>query len=131
MDYFTEEEFNKLPEDLQRILEKDEWLYQGWDGWLQYSEWKNLKLGNWFYFGSKKQAKEFGPSIVRLEKGDRKFYEPKDTQSYQVEASQNGWKEAFNKKLQEEGYDGIKAYNEAFQDYEYNFFTNPFLKNAN
>ena len=24
MDYFTEEEFNKLPEDLQKMLEKDE-----------------------------------------------------------------------------------------------------------
>lgn len=125
-DYLTEEDMNKFSPEIQEKLKFDTWLYQGWEGWLNYSEWKNLKLGNWYYFWSKKQAKEFGPSILRLERWDRKFYEPKDTQSYQVEASKNGWKEAFNKKLQEEWYDGIKAYNEAFQDYEYNFFSNPF-----
>jgi hypothetical protein len=121
----------QFPRELQDIINKDSWLYQWWGWWLNYSEWKNLKLGNWYYFWSKAQAKEFGPSIIRLEKWDWKFYEPEDTQVYQVEASKNGWKEAFNKKLQEEWYDGIKAYNKAFKDYEYNFFTNPFKKNAN
>ena len=128
-DYLSKEEIESLPKDFQDMVTKDEWLYQGWQWWLQYSEWKNLKLGNWYYFGNYKQAKEFGPALIELEKNDWKLKEYKDTQEYQVEASMNGWKEEFNKKLKEEWYDWIKAYNRSFKTDEYNFFENPFKKN--
>ena len=128
-DYLSKEEIESLPKDFQDMVTKDEWLYQGWQWWLQYSEWKNLKLGNWYYFGNYKQAKEFGPALIELEKNDWKLKEYKDTQEYQVEASKNGWKEEFNKKLKEEWYDWIKAYNRSFKTDEYNFFENPFKKN--
>ena len=128
-DYLSKEEIESLPKDFQDMVTKDEWLYQGWQWWLQYSEWKNLKLGNWYYFGNYKQAKEFGPALIELEKNDWKLKEYKDTQEYQVEASMNGWKEEFNKKLKKEWYDWIKAYNRSFKTDEYNFFENPFKKN--
>ena len=125
-EFFTEEQISKFPKELQDLINTDKWLYQWNDGWLNYSEWKNLKLGNWYYFGSRKQAKQFGPALLKLEPRDWKLYDAWTTNEYQVEASKNGWKEAFNKKLKEQGYEWIKAKNPAFDDYEYNFFSNPF-----
>ena len=126
--YFTEEQIKSFPKDIQEMINRDEWLYQGWDWWLKYSDWKNLKLWKWYYFGSRKQAEEFGPAIIELERNDWKLKEFKDTQEYQVEASKNGWKEKYNQKLKEEWFDWIKAFNKAFKSDEYNFFENPFKK---
>lgn len=119
------EEQNKWILDRLEELEKDS-LFQGNDGEIKYSSEWNLKLGPWYYFGWRKQAWEFGKNLTKLEKQEWwKFYEPKDTQTYQVEASKYGWKEKYNEYLKEQGYDWIKAMNKAFWDYEYNFFTNP------
>ena len=126
--YFSEEEKANFPKEVQDMINRDEWLYQGWEWWLKYSDWKNLKLWKWYYFGSRKQAEEFGPAIIELERNDWKLKEFKDTQEYQVEASKNGWKEKYNQKLKEEWYDWIKAFNKAFKSDEYNFFENPFKK---
>ena len=87
-----------------------------------------MKLGEWYYFGWSKQASRFGDQINKIEKWNYKMKQFKDTQEYQVEAYKNGWKEAYNKKLKEEWYDGIQAFNKAFDDYEYNFFTDIFNK---
>ena len=119
------EEQNKWILDKLEELEKDS-LFQGNDWEIKYSSEWNLKLWPWYYFGWRKQAWEFGKNLTKLEKQEWwKFYEPKDTQTYQVEASKYGWKEKYNEYLKEQGYDWIKAMNKAFWDYEYNFFTNP------
>ncbi len=129
--YLKEQETSYLEEQdkgiLDRLeeLEKDS-LFQ-WNDWeIKYSSEWNLKLGPWYYFGWRKQAWEFGKNVTKLEKQEGwKLYEPKDTQTYQVEASNYGWKEKYNEYLKEQGYDWIKAMNKAFWDYEYNFFIDP------
>lgn len=100
-------------------------VYQ-WNDWeISYSEWKTMKLWNGYYFWWEKQAKNFWSNITEIDISKYKFYEAKDTQQYQIEAAKNGGKEEYNKSLKEQGYDGIKAMNTAFREFEYLLFDNP------
>ena len=130
-EYLKKQETSYLEEQDKRILdrleelEKDS-LFQWNNGEIKYSSEWNLKLGPWYYFGWRKQAGEFGKNLTKLGKKEWwNLYEPKDTQTYQVEASKYGWKEKYNEYLKKQWYDGIKAMNKAFGDYEYNFFIDP------
>lgn len=100
-----------------------------WNAWeVKLSKWKNLKLGEWYYFGWENQASNFWKNITKKQLGELKLYEAKNTQEFQYEASKNGWKDKFIEKLKSKWYDWVKAYNTAFKDYEYNIFNLDKLK---
>lgn len=100
-------------------------VYQGWEWTIRKSA--DGKLWEGYYFWWEKQAWEFGNIVseVSLKDKNYKFYEPKDTQTYQVEASKHWWKTEFNNYLKEQWYDWIKAMNKAFGEPEYLLFEKP------